>query len=124
MIRKIVRALVLIPLAIIIVALAVANRQAVVVSLDPFDRTHPAFSVALPLYLLIFLLVIVGVVIGGIAAWLRQGRWRSRARSAESQVRELKEENELLKRRDIGAPSTALVAVEQAPRLSIPPPAG
>jgi uncharacterized integral membrane protein len=61
-----------------------------VVSLDPFDRIHPAFSVALPLYLLILLLVIVGVVIGGIAAWLRQAKWRSRARAAESQARDLR----------------------------------
>jgi hypothetical protein len=124
MIRKIVRALVLIPLAIIIVALAVANRQAVVVSLDPFDRTDPAFSIALPLYVLILLLIIVGVVVGGIAAWLRQGKWRARARIAESQARELRGENDMLKRRDAAATPTAPLPVEHAPRLSIPPPAG
>ena len=42
MIRKIVRALVLIPLAIVIISFAVANRQTVTVSFDPFDQADPA----------------------------------------------------------------------------------
>src|SRR6476620_3502530 len=119
MVRKILRALVLIPLAIIIVSLAVANRQNVVVSLDPFDRTQPAFSIVLPLYVLILILIIAGVVIGGIAAWLRQAKWRARARAAEARARDLKAENEMLRRRDeAGPPPPAPLAVEQAPRLS------
>jgi len=126
MIQKIVRALVLVPLAILIVSLAVANRQSVLISFDPFNTTDPAFSLALPLYALILLLIIVGVVVGGIASWLRQSRWRSRARMAEAQARELKAENDELKRRDTGAPPTAPLAIEHAPpaRIGIPPPAG
>ncbi len=124
MVQKIVRALVLIPLAIVFIAFAVANRQTVLVSFDPFDRTDPAVSIALPLYVLILLLIIAGVIVGGVAAWLRQGRWRGRARTAESQARELRAENDLLKRRDATAPPTAPLPVEHAPRLSIPPPAG
>ena len=50
MIRKIVTALILVPLAIFIISFAVANRQIVVVSFDPFDRTNPAFSLAMPLF--------------------------------------------------------------------------
>ena len=90
MMRKIVKALVLIPLAIILIALAVANRQVVTVSFDPFDRVDPAFSLALPLYVLILALVIAGVILGGVAAWMRQGKWRGRARQAETQARELR----------------------------------
>ena len=122
--QKIVRALVLIPLAIVFIAFAVANRQSVIVSFDPFDRTDPAFSVALPLYVLILLLVIVGVIVGGVAAWLRQGKWRGRARMAESQARELKAENDRLKRRAAAAPPAAALPIDHSPRLSIPPPAG
>ena len=44
MFRKLVTALVLVPLAIVFVAFAVANRQAVVVSFDPFDHVHPALT--------------------------------------------------------------------------------
>ena len=46
MIRKIVFAVVLVPLAIVIVALAVANRGSVTVSLDPFSAAEPAVAAA------------------------------------------------------------------------------
>ena len=89
--RKIRRAsLILVPLAIIIVMFAVANREIVTVSFDPFDAAHPAFALKMPLFLLIFALVGVGVVVGGIAAWLRQHKWRMRARRAEAEARDLR----------------------------------
>ena len=124
MIRKIVKALVLIPLAIILISLAVANRQTVTVSFDPFDKAEPAFSLAVPLYMLILALVIAGVIVGGVAAWMRQGKWRWRARLAESRARELRLENDQLKRRDGSVPPGTPPAVDHTPRLSIPPPAG
>ena len=124
MIRKIVRALVLIPLAIILIALAVANRQVVTVSFDPFDRAEPAFSLALPLYVLILALVIAGVVLGGVAAWMRQGRWRGRARQAETQAHELRLENDQLKRRDgQGLPGQVCRRIARNPGRGRPRPA-
>jgi uncharacterized integral membrane protein len=90
MIRRIVIALILVPLAIIVISFAVANRQSVVVSFDPFDQAHPALTRALPLYLLMLMLLIGGVVVGGSAAWLRQGKWRRAARRADAQARELR----------------------------------
>ena len=124
MIRKIVTALILLPLAIIVISFAVANRQSVVVSFDPFDQAHPALTRALPLYLLMLVLLIGGVVVGGIAAWVRQGKWRRAARRADAQARELRAEVERLKRRP---GPTALAARpapgDAAPRLMIPPPA-
>ncbi len=42
--RKLLRWLVLAPLAILLVLLAVANRAPVTLSLDPFSREAPAFS--------------------------------------------------------------------------------
>jgi uncharacterized integral membrane protein len=123
MIGKIVKALILVPLAIILIAFAVANRQTVTVSFDPFDKADPALSLALPLYVLILALVIAGVIVGGIAAWMRQGRWRWRARLAESKARELRVENDQLKRRDGAVPASTPPSASHAPRLSIPPPA-
>jgi uncharacterized integral membrane protein len=94
LLRKIVAALILVPLAVIIIAFAVANRQTVTVSLDPFSGAEPAASVTLPLFALILLLLIVGVVIGGAASWLRQGRWRGAARRLERDLRELRQKFE------------------------------
>jgi uncharacterized integral membrane protein len=125
MIRKVVTALILIPLAIVLITFAVANRQTVVVSLDPFDQAHPALALALPLFALVLALVIAGVVVGGIAAWLKQSKWRRAARLAQAQARELRAELERLKRG--GAPAQLAAgptAADYAPRLTIPPPAG
>ena len=90
--RKFVAAVILIPLAIVIVAFAVANRQLVTVSLDPFSAERPATTFTLPLFVLVIGLLIVGVVIGGAASWLRHGYLRRAARRFERDIRELRSE--------------------------------
>jgi uncharacterized integral membrane protein len=88
--RKVVTAAVLIPLAIIIVMFAVANREIVTVTFDPFSSANPAFALKMPLFIVIFVLVAIGVLVGGVAAWLKQHKWRMRARRAEAEARELR----------------------------------
>jgi uncharacterized membrane protein YidH (DUF202 family) len=88
--RKFLSALILVPLGIVIVMFAVANREVITVSFDPFDTVRPAFAVKVPLYGLIFALVALGVLVGGIASWLKQQKWRIRARRAEAEARELR----------------------------------
>jgi uncharacterized integral membrane protein len=119
MIRKFVTALVLVVLALVLIAFAVANRQVVSVSLDPFDQANPALVLSQPLYLVIFALLIVGVVLGGCAAWLRQSKWRTRARRAEAQVNVLRAQ---LNERT-GATSPAPPPADERLRLMVPPPA-
>jgi uncharacterized integral membrane protein len=122
MIRKFISALILVPLAIVLVVFAVANRQSVLVSFDPLNPAHPdpALSLTLPLFALILAMVIAGVVIGGIAAWLGQSKWRGRARALEREARLLRRELDDLKRHP-GAIEPSIPIVD-APRLSIPPP--
>jgi uncharacterized integral membrane protein len=122
-VRKVVAALILVPLAVIIIAFAVANRQIVTVSLDPFSAEKPAASLTLPLFALVIVLMIVGVLIGGIAAWLRQAKWRRTARRLEREVADLRIEIESLKR-DAGIPSGPGVPVASAgpDRLQLRPP--
>ena len=122
MMRKIVGALILVPLAIAFLVFAVANRQAVVVSFDPFDQAHPALTLTLPLFALVLALMIGGVIVGGIAAWLRQRKWRRAARRAQAQARDLRAEVDRLRRR-MGEVPADPVAAGYAPRLTIPPPA-
>ena len=75
MIRRVLKSIVMIPAAAVLVALAVANRQPVTVSFDPFDPADSDLAVAVPLYLVGFALLIAGVVLGGAAAWLKRGKW-------------------------------------------------
>jgi uncharacterized integral membrane protein len=124
MIRKIITALILVPFAIVFVIFAVANRQTVVVSFDPFDQVHPAFALALPLFALILALVIGGVVVGGVAAWVRQSKWRRAARLADAQARELRMEVDRLRRRMGPSELPAeRASAGYTPQLTIPPPA-
>lgn len=90
MLRKILTAIVVIPLALILIVFAVANRHAVTVSLDLFASSEPAVALTLPLFALIFIVLIVGVFIGGAATWLRQGRWRWVARRLEAELLNLR----------------------------------
>ena len=118
MIRKVVGALILFPLAVLIVLLAMANRQAVTISLDPFLADTPALALSQPLFLVILGAVIVGVVIGGVAAWLKQGKWRRAARLAHGEARTLRAENAALKERLAAAeltPERSVVAYRRPP---------
>jgi uncharacterized integral membrane protein len=88
--RKFLTALIVIPLGLFLVIFAVANRHFVTVSFDPFNSANPTVAVSLPLFVLIIAVAILGVVAGGIASWLRQGRWRRAARLHEADARAAK----------------------------------
>jgi uncharacterized integral membrane protein len=124
MLRRVVFLFVLTPLALLIVALAVANRELVTVSFDPFSSTNPAFVTQLPLYSLSFILIIAGVVLGGIAAWLKQRKWRRAARRLEAENRGLQAEVILLRRRaDLGQRSSLPVPLDRTPQPMMRQPA-
>jgi uncharacterized integral membrane protein len=122
MLRKIVTAVVLIPLMVIMVGFAVANRQAVTLSFDPFSSTSPAYALTLPLFIVVFALLIIGVIAGGTAVWFGQRRIRRARRRLDAEVTALHGEIDGL-RRDVAAqaPPAARSEREVAPPL-IPPP--
>jgi uncharacterized integral membrane protein len=121
MFHKIVTAIIVVPLAAVIVAFAVANRQAVTVSFDPFSAASPAYAATLPLFAIIFVVLILGVLIGGIAAWIRQSKWRRGARRLDSEVRALHDEMDTIRRR-FGAPEQPAPPQDASPLAMIPPP--
>ena len=119
MFRKIVTAIIVVPLAAVIIAFAVANRQTVTVSFDPFSSVSPAYAATLPLFAIVFAVLILGVLIGGIAAWIRQSKWRRTARKLDADVRALHAELETIRRR-FG--STEPPSQHASPFPVIPPP--
>lgn len=84
MLNRFMTIVVFIPLAIVLVALAVANRSPAAFTIDPFNPGNPALTVTLPLFVYLFAALAIGLIIGSIATWLRQGRYRKLARERET----------------------------------------
>ena len=87
--RQFLKALLLLPIAIIVVLLAVANRGPVTLSFDPFSPGGPQLSWTLPLFAVIFLSVMVGV-----GSWLTQSKHRRRERHYRREARNLRRDGE------------------------------
>ncbi|MFN3292548.1 MAG: lipopolysaccharide assembly protein LapA domain-containing protein [Gemmobacter sp.] len=93
---KYLRYLLLAVLAICLVVVALANRDAVVVRLLPPDLealTGLSWSAQLPLFAVIFLGLVAGLLIGFVWEWLREHKHRAaaaaHAREAERLAREV-----------------------------------
>jgi uncharacterized integral membrane protein len=115
--RKFFTAVVLIPLGLVFIVFAVANRHLVTVSFDPFNSTDPSVAVRLPLFVVIIAVAILGVVAGGSATWFRQRHWRRAARQHEADARAA--------RAQLADLRTAAAASRYDPqRLPAPPPGG
>lgn len=99
---------VVIPAAIFVVTLAVANRHTVNLVLDPFNPSNPAFSVPLPLFVWLFGCLFIGLLLGGFASWLKQGRWRRTARERTRDAYRWKSEADRLQRGHESASPAAL----------------
>ena len=84
MLNRIVTVLDFIPLAIVLIALAVANRAPVAFTIDPFNPGNPGLTITLPLFVFLFAALALGLVLGSLATWLRQGRYRKAARKRET----------------------------------------
>jgi uncharacterized integral membrane protein len=118
--RNFFRIVILVPLALIIVAFAIANRQTVAFTLDPLGLAPAVLNFQMPLFALAFALVILGVIVGGVATWLKQSHWRRAARELDAEVRRLRGDNDRLRKHAEMAEAAARARAEPA-KLIRPP---
>ncbi len=95
--RKLFNYVLLLPLAVVLILISVANRQPVRFSLDPLDTVNPALSLELPLFVFLFAVFLVGMLMGGFLIWLSQGRHRRALREKSHEAEELKRERQSTK---------------------------
>jgi uncharacterized integral membrane protein len=88
--------IVLIPVSLLLIAFALANRSRVFLSLLPFDG-----GIELPLFLIFFLSLLAGCLLGGFMTWNSQRPWRQLARRQAREIDELRGDIDILK---AGAP--------------------
>jgi len=100
--------IVILPVAAILVAFAFANREVVTIYLDPLGGgALPTLEA--PQFLVLLIAGAVGVVAGSGATWLGQGRHRRRARMAEAEADRLRYEVQSARAALAPAPTSSLV---------------
>jgi uncharacterized integral membrane protein len=121
MLNRILLVVIVVPVAVVLIALAVANRTAVAFTLDPFNPGNPALTLQLPLFVMLFLALGVGLLIGSFATWWKQGRYRKDARAKAREVQSLMQE--ISQRKPVPpAPTPASAPSPAAAALAAPRP--
>jgi uncharacterized integral membrane protein len=97
--RTLFRLVVIVPIAIVLLMFAFANRHLVTVSFDPFAGTDVAGpAITAPLFILLILAVGVGVVLGGVSSWFKQAKLKRVLREARTEADEARIEAARLRR--------------------------
>lgn len=107
MIRRIVGWLVLVPLCLVLIVFALANRQLVVVNFNPLAPSEALTTpgIGVPLFLVLFVVLLFGVILGGIATWFAQSHHRRDERSYRRETERLTREVNVLRRAPVRLPS-------------------
>jgi uncharacterized integral membrane protein len=96
--KRVVTVLIAFPAAVLLITLAIANRHAVSLVLDPFNPETPLLSVSLPFYVYLIGALILGVIMGSFATWMNHARWRRQARMQTAEARRWQAEADRLAR--------------------------
>jgi hypothetical protein len=96
--RKLVLVLVVLPLGVVLIALAVVNRKPVELVLDPLGGAESGLSLEAPFFLFLLGAFAVGLIVGGIATWFGQGKWRRLAREETRQARDWRRQADRLEK--------------------------
>ena len=100
MIRRIVGWVILVPLSVVLIVFALANRQLVVVNFNPLVPSEALSTpgVGVPLFLVLFAVLLFGVVLGGVATWFAQAPHRRDERNYRREAERLNREVNAMRR--------------------------
>ncbi len=112
MLKRLATVFVIVPIGLIVITLAVANRQPVTLVVPPQIGDTFFLSLTVPLFVLVFASLLVGMFLGGFVTWVRQGKYRKQARESRSEV--VKQAFEVQKQKN-RADELAQQNAEQAP---------
>ena len=114
MVKKIVGWLVLVPLCVLLIAFALANRHFVPVNFNPFVPVDavaaPGYGV--PLFVVLYVVLLIGVLLGGIATWFAQAHHRSGERHWRRESQALQSELAALRKAPAAGSTAPLAEVD------------
>lgn len=108
----------LILLGIVLITLALANREPVTLKLLPgelADLLGLPYQITLPLFISLFAMIALGVLIGFIWEWFREHKHRAEAARQAKEARRAKKELDAVKR-EAGQPQDDVLALLDEPR--------
>jgi uncharacterized integral membrane protein len=118
--RMLFRLFVIVPIAIVLLMFAFANRHLVTVSFDPFAGNDVAGpSITAPLFILLILAIGVGVILGGVSSWFKQARLKRALRDARAEAEEARAEAARLRREMLLNPPVAPAAASTSSALTV-----
>ncbi|WP_164730617.1 lipopolysaccharide assembly protein LapA domain-containing protein [Pelagibacterium montanilacus] len=110
--RRLTAWLVLIPLCLLMVVFALANRHAVGVNFNPLvpvDASAPGSGI--PLFLVIYAALFLGIALGGASVWFAQASHRKAERRHRKEAEALRGELERTRGHTARDPDPAMAAV-------------
>jgi len=87
MFKRFLALVVLIPVALLLIAFIVANREVITLEFNPFAGENSNWQVRAPVFLFLFAALGMGVVLGSIATWISQRQYRKTARREVSRYK-------------------------------------
>ncbi|WP_417578767.1 lipopolysaccharide assembly protein LapA domain-containing protein [Pelagibacterium sp.] len=112
--KRIIGWLVLVPICLLVLVFALANRHTVAVNFNPLvavDEAAPGYGV--PLFLVIYAVLFIGISLGGLAVWFTQGTHRKQERRLRRENDKLKSDLERSHRTAAREPDPALRAADE-----------
>ncbi len=101
--KRILSWLIGLPVTVVLVAFAVANRTWIDISFDPLTPADPWLAVSAPIWSVLFAGIFLGLMTGWLAAWFNQGKHRKAARQARADLASANSENRKLQQAQPGA---------------------
>ena len=88
MLKRLIFVVIVLPIALLLLTLSVANRQDVSLNYNPFVPDAPGWQITAPMFWFLFGTFAAGLIAGSMATWFKQSRYRRRAREREAEVEE------------------------------------
>ena len=104
-------------LAVVLITVALANREMVTLHLLPGELSGflgLSWQVSLPLFIVIFLGIVAGILIGFVWEWMREARLRAEGKRAKRAAVDLAREVKSLKSQDSKPGDDVLALLDEA----------
>ena len=112
MTRQLIGWFLLLPLSVLLIVFALANRQLVVVNFNPLTPVEsldaPGFGI--PLFFVIYAVLLIGVLLGGVATWFAQSHHRVEKRQFRRESQRLRSDLDQARRSHAPIPDSSLAA--------------